>query len=178
LSVEAAPAAVTGARRGVAQLFSDYRRYVAKIGGGILRSRTELDDLVQDVFLATHEDLHTLRDPACTKAWLATITVRLAHRSLRRKALQRRIGQIEPCSLAVMSSVALTSDDQADLSGGAARVRQLPRRLRTPWMLKHLASASLPTIAERCNCSESTAQRRIQSAAHLLLEQDGNATPR
>jgi RNA polymerase sigma-70 factor (ECF subfamily) len=168
---------VTGSRRGAAQLFNDYRRYVAKIGGGILRSRSEVDDLVQDVFLATHEDLHTLRDPSCTRAWLATITVRMAHRHLREKVLQRRIGEIEPYSLAVMSSAALTTDDQADLSGSAARLRRLPRRLRDPWMLRHLACESLPTIAERCNCSESTVQRRIQSATRILLEQDAGVTP-
>jgi RNA polymerase sigma-70 factor, ECF subfamily len=167
-----------GVQRGAGQLFNDYRRYVAKIGGGILRSRSEVDDLVQDVFLATHEDLHTIRDPSCTKAWLATITVRLARRSLRQKANQRRIGQIEPYSLAVLSSVALTSDDQAELNGSAARVRGLPRRLRTPWLLKHLACESLPAIAERCECSESTAQRRIRSATRLLLKRGVDAPTR
>ncbi|MET0411135.1 MAG: hypothetical protein ABW217_07550 [Polyangiaceae bacterium] len=54
----------------------------------------------------------------------------------------------------------------------------MPRRLRKPWMLKHLAHQSLPTIAERCNCSESTAQRRIQSATDLLLEHKTNASTR
>jgi RNA polymerase sigma factor (sigma-70 family) len=174
-NVESALPTVTGSERGVGQLFNDYRRYVAKIGGGILRSRSEVDDLVQDVFLATHEDVHGLRDRSCTKAWLATITVRLAHRSLRRKMLQRRIGQIEPCSLAVMSSVALPSDDQAELTSSEARVRGLPRRLRTPWLLKHVDCESLPTIAERCNCSQSTAQRRIQDATRLLLDQENSS---
>lgn len=170
IDVEITQPTVGDARRGVGQLFKDYRRYVAKIGNGILRGSSDVDDLIQDVFLATHEDVHTLRDPSCTKAWLATITVRLAQRRLRQVVLQRRIGQIEPYSLAVMSSPALTSDDQADLAGSAARLRGLPRRLRTPWLLKHVDCESLPTIAERCNCSQSTAQRRIQDAARLLLQ--------
>lgn len=176
-SVERTLPSVINLQRSAGKLFNDYRRYVAKIGGGILRSRSEVDDLVQDVFMATHEDLHALRDPSCTKAWLATITVRLAYRNLRQKATQRRIGQIEPYSLAVLSSVALTSDERAEINSGEARVRGLPRRLRTPWLLKHLACESLPTIAERCNCSESTAQRRIRSATRLLLRQDAGGSP-
>jgi RNA polymerase sigma-70 factor (ECF subfamily) len=164
-STEPSTAGVSGS---VGQLFSDYRRYVAKIGGGILRSHGEVDDLVQDVFLAMHRDLHKLRDVSCTKAWLATLTVRLAHGRLRAIVRQRRIVQIEPYALGVMSNIALPADLHVELSARADRVRKLPSALRTAWMLKHVDRESLPTIAERCECSESTAQRRIRSASRRL----------
>jgi RNA polymerase sigma-70 factor, ECF subfamily len=156
------------ASRSVGQLFMDYRRYVAKIGSGILRSQSEVDDLVQDVFLATHRDLHGLRDVSSTKAWLATVTVRLALRSLRHRSLHRRISQIEPYALSLMGSVAMPSDLRSDLAGTTERLGRLPRRLRTAWLLKHVDGESLPTIAERCECSPSTAQRRINSATRRM----------
>jgi RNA polymerase sigma-70 factor, ECF subfamily len=157
-----------GEARSVAQLFGQYRRYVAAIGGRILRNRAEVDDLVQDVFLATHQDLHGLRDVSSTRAWLATITVRLAHRSLRHHSRQQRIAQIEPYTLSLMHSVAPAADLQSDLTGSAERLRELPRRLRKPWLLKHIEGESLHAIAEHCDCSPSTAQRRIRTATQRL----------
>jgi RNA polymerase sigma factor (sigma-70 family) len=156
--------------RTAADLYADYRRYVAKIGGNILHGHADVDDLVQDVFLATHQELHQLRDAACTKAWLATITVRLAQRLVRQRSLQRRIGAIEPYELSVMSSIAIASDAQADLTGTAARFQKLPRRLRAAWLLKYVDGESLPTIAARCNCSASTAQRRIRGATRRMRQ--------
>ena len=40
----------------VGRLFNDYRAYVAKIGRRILGPTSEVDDLIQDVFLATVRD--------------------------------------------------------------------------------------------------------------------------
>ena len=69
------------------ELFNAYRGYVAKIGRRILGSSNELDDLIQDVFLATVRDIHKLQDPARLAAWLGTITTRMAKRRRYRSSL-------------------------------------------------------------------------------------------
>jgi hypothetical protein len=65
------------------QLFRRYSRYVAVIGLRLLGRDDELDDLVQDVFVAAASGLERLRDPEAIRGYLASATVRLARRSSR-----------------------------------------------------------------------------------------------
>src|SRR5688572_22471071 len=64
----------------VGALFSNYRAYVAKIGRRILGPSSEVDDLIQDVFLTTVRDAHKIKDPARLSSWLGTVTTRMAKR--------------------------------------------------------------------------------------------------
>jgi DNA-directed RNA polymerase specialized sigma24 family protein len=59
-------------------------------------------------------------------------------------------------------------ESTADLAGNIERVMSLPDELRTPWMLKHVEGHTLEDVAQRCDCSLSTAQRRIQTASGRL----------
>jgi RNA polymerase sigma-70 factor, ECF subfamily len=154
----------------VGQLFAEYQRYVAKIGNRILDTNSEVDDLVQDVFLATLSDLHKLRDPSRLKGWLATITTRMAtRRRSRRRILRYQQGDLES-SLEVPCE-APSPEFQADATGTMKRLLGLPPELRKAWMLKHVEGATLNTVAERCGCSMSTAQRRIRLASLRILGQ-------
>ena len=66
-------------------VFRDQLNYVAAIGLRLLGSEDETDDLIQDVFVVAAEGLHRLRDTGALRGWLASITVRLALRRLRRR---------------------------------------------------------------------------------------------
>jgi RNA polymerase sigma-70 factor, ECF subfamily len=152
----------------VGRLFSEYQRYVAKIGGRILGTGTEVDDLVQDVFLAALRDVHKLRDRTRLKPWLATITTRMATRRRARRGLQKSQlagseGLVEvPCSRP-------SPEFRAEAQSSVQRLLKLPAELRKPWLLKHVEGASLQHIAEVCDCSCSTAQRRIRLASLRIL---------
>jgi DNA-directed RNA polymerase specialized sigma24 family protein len=67
---------VQQARDGDEVAFADlYRRY-ARMVHGLLLARiplAEVDDLVQEVFLTARKQLNSLRDPAASGGWLATI---------------------------------------------------------------------------------------------------------
>jgi RNA polymerase sigma-70 factor (ECF subfamily) len=152
----------------VGALFAEYQRYVAAIGGRILGTGSEVDDLVQDVFLATYRDVHKLRDRSRLKAWLATITTRMATRRRARRALQK--SQLsDPDGLVEMPCHAPSPEFQADAQGSVKRLLKLPPELRKAWLLRHVEGASLSDIAERCECSMSTAQRRIRLASLRIL---------
>src|SRR5262249_20423220 len=63
-----------------------YRRYARYVAAVVLRldpGVPDLDDVVQDVFLAAADGLRRLRDRSATKAWLATTAVRMVRRRLR-----------------------------------------------------------------------------------------------
>ena len=63
-----------------------YRRYCRYVGAVILRlygRPSELDDLIQDVFVEAAGALARLREPEAIRGWLATIAVRTVRRRLR-----------------------------------------------------------------------------------------------
>ena len=66
--------------------------YVAGLAFRLLGRDGDVDDLVQDVFLEATRGLETLKDAGAVRAWLATLTVRLAGRRIRRKRIASFLG--------------------------------------------------------------------------------------
>jgi RNA polymerase sigma-70 factor (ECF subfamily) len=62
-------------------------------------------------------------------------------------------------------------ESTADLAGTVERVLSLPDELKTPWLLKHVDGLTLEVVAQHCDCSLSTVQRRIQEATGRLQRQ-------
>lgn len=145
-------------------LFGKYVRYVAKIGGTILGRSDEVDDVIQDVFLAVHHDLHNLRDPECTKAWIATIAVRVSRQRLAERITRRRISEIPPFEIEALAAPHVSVEHRVDLTHMLRVIRDLPPLFRSAWLLKYVDNQPLERIAELSNCSMSTAQRRIRAA--------------
>jgi len=152
----------------VGRMFSNYRAYVAKIGRRILGPSCDVDDLIQDVFLATVRDAHKIKDPARLGSWLGTVTTRMAKRR------RFRSSQYPIANDGLDDLADLAGDDgpgpesTADLSGNIRKLLSLPDELRTPWLLKHVEGHTLEAVAKQCDCSLSTAARRIQSANDKL----------
>jgi RNA polymerase sigma-70 factor (ECF subfamily) len=69
------------------EVFRRYSGYVARVALRLLGSDSEVDDLVQDVFLEAHRGLNSVREPGALGGWLARICVRRATRRLRRRRL-------------------------------------------------------------------------------------------
>jgi RNA polymerase sigma-70 factor (ECF subfamily) len=145
-------------------LFRQYVRYVARIGQRILGARDDVDDVIQDVFLAVHHDLHNLRDPGSTKGWIATIAVRAARQRLAERAAQRRIREIPQFELEALGAPSASAEHTTDLSRMLQVLLALPLLDRSAWLLKNVDNQPLGRIAALSNCSESTAQRRIRAA--------------
>jgi RNA polymerase sigma-70 factor (ECF subfamily) len=156
----------------VGELFNSYRAYVAKIGRRILGPSNEVEDLIQDVFLATVRDIHKLKDPERLAAWLGTITTRMAKRRRYKNSIRPTPGPDDPEQLFERTSQDGPSPEStADLAGNVQRVLNLPDELKTPWLLKHVEGHSLEDVAQQCDCSLSTVQRRIQTATGRLHKQ-------
>ena len=150
----------------VAQLFSQYRYYVAKIGRRILGTGSDVDDLIQDVFLTTVKDVHKIKDPARLRAWSRCPATRMAKRRRFRRASQPVSNHDDLDELTDLANEEGPGPEStADLSGNIQKVLSLPDELRTPWVLKHVEGCTLQDVAKRCDCSLSTAARRIQTAS-------------
>src|SRR5258705_11796925 len=67
------------------EVFRRYAPYVARVALRLLGNDSEVDDLVQDVFLEAYRGLSALREAGALGAWLARVCVRRATRRLRRR---------------------------------------------------------------------------------------------
>jgi RNA polymerase sigma-70 factor (ECF subfamily) len=151
------------------QLFREYERYVASIGNRILGSNNGVEDLVQEVFLVIFQEFHKLRDIGSLKGWLATITTRLAWRQLGRPWLYSKLSITQVEEITPLESPDASPETRADLSALIQRLRAMPPSLRKPWVLRFIDGETLPRIAELCECSQSTVQRRLREAGDVML---------
>jgi RNA polymerase sigma-70 factor, ECF subfamily len=160
------------------RLFNEYERYVASIGSRILGANNGVDDLVQEVFLVIYQEFHKLRELSSVKAWLATIATRVAWRQRGRPWLYSKLSLTQVEELNPLESTDASPELQADLSALLDRLRSMPATLREPWLLRFIDGETLPKIAELCECSQSTVQRRLREAGEVMLGEKlpGNTT--
>jgi RNA polymerase sigma-70 factor (ECF subfamily) len=169
---ESAPAgADEAARSGSISLdttFRLYSPYVAAIAFKLLGRDHEVDDVVQDVFLAGHRGLGSLRDPEAIKGWLATVTVRVARRRLWLRKFRSFLRLDDAPGYAEVASREASPEESALLANVYALVDQLPIEQRLAWVLRHVEGEELAAVARACSCSLATAKRRIAAAHHVL----------
>jgi RNA polymerase sigma-70 factor (ECF subfamily) len=155
-----------------------YRRYARYVAAVVLRmdpGLPDLDDIVQDVFLAAASGLRRLRDRNAAKAWLATVAVRMVRRRLKLRRMWRWLG--------------LGQDDRPPaplVDGGSNPVDRLllgavyevldgmPVDDRVAFVLHHVEGETLEEVARICKCSLATAKRRIARAQQAIDERVGD----
>lgn len=152
------------------ELFRRYARYVGAVGLRILGRREEVDDLVQDVFVATIRGLDQLNEPAAIKAWLLTVTVRQARRRLRQRRLRALVGLDQVVDYDQTPDAAAPPDRRALLAQVYRVLDRIPTDARLAWTLRHIEGETLPAVAALCGCSLATAKRRIAAAASDIEE--------
>jgi RNA polymerase sigma-70 factor, ECF subfamily len=152
-------------------LYRRYAPYVGAVATRLLGRDSEVDDLVQDVFLSALRGLTQLRDAHAVRGWLAKVTVRQAVRKLRKRrilqALQRS-GDIDYQQLAAADT---SAEQKALLARIYRALDQLPARTRVIWILRHVVHEPLHSIVDLTSCSQSTVQRKLRDAeSHLARE--------
>jgi RNA polymerase sigma-70 factor (ECF subfamily) len=156
---------VRAARNGDEGAFARlYERY-ARIVHGLLLARApraDVDDLVQDVFLAAWRRLEALRDPAAFGGWVSMIARNRAADFHRR----------------TVESVELT-DELAGHDATAARtealavldiIRTLPEAYRETLVLRLVEGLTGPEIAERTGLTPASVRVNLHRGMKLLRE--------
>lgn len=156
------------------ELFARYGRYVARLASRLLGSGdTDVDDVVQDVFMLASRRLPTIVDMIQARGWLATVTTRLVARRLRRRRF-RRLFLASPRGQEVPAAGA-TPEQRALLRRLYEVLESLPTAERVAWSLRYLEGEPLDTVASACGCSLATAKRRVSAAKKVIDEVFGNA---
>jgi RNA polymerase sigma-70 factor (ECF subfamily) len=151
-------------------VFRQYSGYVAATAFRLLGRDDEIDDVIQEVFLAATRSLRTLRDPGAIKGWLATVAVRVIRRKLRGRRLRAFFGAgVEPdYSQAV---VAGNQDDALVIARAYQVLDRIPVDEKIAWMLRYAEEQPLEVVATTCGCSLATAKRRIAAAQAALAKE-------
>jgi RNA polymerase sigma-70 factor (ECF subfamily) len=165
---------------GEVSLDEAYRRYlpyVAKLGYRLLGGGADVDDLVQDVFVAAAERLPHLRDPDALKSFLASITVRTAQRKHVRRKLRNVLFALDDraaAELLVAPSIEGMIEARDALEVVFRVLDTAPIKDRLAWSLRNLEGEPLENVARLCRCSLATAKRRIADAQRLLEKELGH----
>jgi RNA polymerase sigma-70 factor (ECF subfamily) len=132
-------------------LFRRYSRYVAAVALRLLGRDDEIDDVVQEVFLAALRGLGQLREAEAVKAWLATVTVRVARRKLWRRRVRDIIGRHfddrEAPDYERMAAEGATPEERALVAGVYKLLDAQPVRERLAWTLRHVEGEPLERVA-------------------------------
>jgi RNA polymerase sigma-70 factor (ECF subfamily) len=160
----------TEPRARLAQLYTDYARFVAWFASRLLTRQDEVEDLVQEVFLIAARNLDSLTEPQKIRGWLKTVTLRRAGRLLRWKRVRMRFGAPTSSEGAEhwLAAPDSSPEDRAALRELIVSLERLPTDLRLAWTLRHLHDENLQSVAELLGCSLATAKRRIAAAEARL----------
>lgn len=155
------------------QFFRRYAPYVAKIGHRLLGRDDEVDDLVQDVFLAAHRGIRSLRDAEAIKGWLATVAVRKCRRRLRARRLRGFLRLDDESDYHEVADESATPEQRAMIAAVYRVLDELPANQRIAWSLRYVEGEKLERVAELCNCSLATAKRWIKAAHETIQRHQG-----
>jgi RNA polymerase sigma-70 factor, ECF subfamily len=153
----------------VDNVFRLHAPYVAGVAMRLLGRDDEVQDVVQETFLAALTRIAQLREPEAIRGWLATIAVRLASRRLRARRIRAFFGLDAQRELDSLVSNDASPEHRALLRGIYAQLDELPVAQRVAWVLRHVEGEPLERVAQLCRCSLATAKRRI-TAAHEVLQ--------
>lgn len=150
-------------------LFLRFSGDVARLAYRLVGRDGDVDDLVQDVFLAAHQSMPVGLPERDTERWLAKVAVRLSWRRLRRQRIARffGFGDDGPDEL---EGTAVSPETRAVVAQLYRRLDTLPVADRIAWTLRHIENEPLDDVARLCGCSLATAKRRIAAAQRALTE--------
>ena len=156
LVVEAARDGDTGA---FGLLYGSYARMVH----GILMVRVprdDVDDLVQDVFLAAFGKLHTLRDSAAFGGWLATIARNRANDYHRRTTETAELPE----------EMASGEEPETEAEAILAVIQTLPPAYRETLVLRLVEGMTGPEIAGRTGLTPASVRVNLHRGMKQLRE--------
>jgi RNA polymerase sigma-70 factor, ECF subfamily len=148
--------------------YRKYCRYVAAVCLKISGRRSELEDLIQEVFAEAASTFEALREPDAMRGWLATIAVRVTRKRLFRRRLFNLVGLGSSAEYEALPDLAASPYDRVLLGAIYRALDQLAPDDRIAFVLHHIEGETLDAVARLTGCSITTAKRRIFRAKSAL----------
>ncbi len=176
LEQPSAEALVEGARAGDLKAKEAlFRRYVTMVSGmafRLLGDDHELEDIVQETFVAAFAGLHKLESAAAFSTWLGAIVTGRTISVIRKRRLLRRlgIGPRQAIDLERILAPNAPPDVAAELSAIYRAIEAMPTRERVVLVLRRVEQFSFDEIVQQTGWSLATVKRRLVRAEGYLVE--------
>jgi RNA polymerase sigma-70 factor (ECF subfamily) len=160
-----------------ASLDAIYRRYCRYVAAVILRlggRRSEVEDLVQDVFVEAARGIANLREEEAIRGWLATIAVRTVRRRLRLRRARRFFGLDSAADYDRLIDPAASPVDKLMVATIYRVLDEVPVGDRLAFSLHQIEGEKLEEVARLCGCSCASAKRRIARTRQRIEEKLSN----
>ena len=144
-----------------------YRRYseeVLSVLYRVLGSDTEMDELLNEVFVRAFRNVDAIHDPDKLRSWLAGIAVFVARGTIRKRRRGRWLQFFDPMVLPEAGSVENGDDARRALSRTYVLLEQLSPDDRIIFALRLIDGRELTEVAEVMGVSLATVKRRLRSA--------------
>jgi RNA polymerase sigma-70 factor (ECF subfamily) len=158
----------TGPAPALDDVYRKYCRYVAAVILRLDGRPTDVDDLVQDVFVEAAAGIARLRDPEAIKGWLATIAVRTVRRRLRMRRAWRFLGLEGDGDEPALVDARVSAADRILLRAVYDLLEEMPVQDRLAFTLHIIEGETLETVAKLCGCALATAKRRVARGQRLI----------
>ncbi len=152
---------VAAIKAGDNEAFGDLYREFAPMVHGILLARLprdEVQDIVQDVFLAAYRRIGSLRDPEAIGAWLARIA---RNHVVDHYRSARKVDELD-------ESVSSPHDHRAEAAEALTAIRSLPAAYRETLVLRLVEGMTGNEIAEKTGLSPDSVRVNLHRGMNLL----------
>jgi RNA polymerase sigma-70 factor (ECF subfamily) len=104
-----------------------------------------------------------------------TIAIRVARTRLRRRKLSRLLFRTDEPELEQVAVTGVLPEHRELVTRLYKTLDKMPVELRIAWVLRFIQGETVPSVAEFCGWSLSTAKRRIQAAHDRVTQRLGVA---
>lgn len=158
-----------------------FRRHAPRINGlafRVMGRDEDIDDLVQDTFIAAFKGVSRLADPQAFAGWLSSILLRQAHKRIRTRRMLVRLGlrsASPPIDVDHVATASAPPEVRAELRAVYEVIDRMSADLRVPLTLHRVEGMTLDEIATAVGISLATVKRRIAAADIELRKHRGGA---
>ena len=149
-----------------AALFERYAPHIERMLRKILGpdQRTELADVLHDVFVQALASLDRLRDPRAVLSWMQAIAAHTAYRTIRARRARRWLHFWEPRALPEVAAPGIDDDVLDAYRRTYTLLDRLPADERIAFALRYIDGMELAQLAVVCDVSLATIKRRLGRA--------------
>jgi RNA polymerase sigma-70 factor (ECF subfamily) len=155
------------------QLVTVHQDRIARLVHRLLGWPSDVDDVVQDVFVDALRNLHRFDGRSSTLTWLTRLTINRCRTHQRKQWL--RLGFLRRRRDEVCTTGSVSAPDTSDSLSTAetihqvhSAIRQLPQRDREVIVLRYLEELQIEEIANTLSLSRSAADVRLTRARQRL----------
>jgi RNA polymerase sigma-70 factor (ECF subfamily) len=153
----------------IAETWHRFAPMVLTMAERALGSRSEADDIGQEVFYCVFRKVRTLRDPNSLRSFVYSVAVHSLKSELRRKRLRGWLSFHSPEVLVDLDSRTTDVESRDLLRKCYALLDRLSPRDRLVFILRRMESMTVEEIAATMGISLSTVKRSMAHASNRLL---------